>query len=112
MFYFVLSISVWEIPDHSDAVFWVMRNMTNSAGFTGAIPIWQISRPLSISSWVIVVGPHYTKKASEGVDPARAPSRQQVARNASMVRVTRLHRAAELCSKTTQLVLALMDSST
>ena len=60
----------------------------------------------------MVVGPHSTKKASEGVEPARAPSRQQVARKVSMVRVTRFHRVVELGSKTTQLVLALMDSST
>ena len=58
--------------DHSEAVFWVMRKITNSAGFTGAMPIWQIRRPLSMSSWVMVVGPHSTKKASDGVEPARA----------------------------------------
>ena len=36
------------------AVFWKMQKMTNSAGRTGAIPISQISRPLTMSSWVIV----------------------------------------------------------
>src|SRR5699024_2783201 len=38
-------------------VIWVMRKTTNSAGRTGATPISQMSRPLRISSWVMVVAP-------------------------------------------------------
>jgi hypothetical protein len=39
-----LHYSVTEDPP----AHWAMRNMTNSAGFTGALPIMQISLPLKI----------------------------------------------------------------
>jgi hypothetical protein len=39
----------------------VVLNSTNSAGRTGAIPTRQTRRPLSMSSWVIVIRSHRTK---------------------------------------------------
>ena len=50
----------------ASAVFWPMRKMTNSAGFSGATPIRQISRPLSRSFCVIVLRSQRTKNASSG----------------------------------------------
>ncbi len=44
-------------------VFWVILKITNSAGFTGATPMTQISLPLSISSWLMVARPMLTKNA-------------------------------------------------
>ena len=44
-------------------VFWVILKITNSAGFTGATPMTQISLPLSISSWLMVARPMFTKNA-------------------------------------------------
>ncbi len=44
-------------------VFWVILKITNSAGFTGATPMIQISLPLSISSWLMVARPMFTKNA-------------------------------------------------
>src|SRR5260370_40196609 len=54
--------STFEPPDH-----WPMRNMTNSAGLTGAIPISTMRRPLSISLWLIGVRSHLTYHASPGL---------------------------------------------
>jgi len=48
--------------------------ITNSAGFTGAIPITQINRPLSMSFCVIVSRPHLTKNASSGFVPCSPPA--------------------------------------
>ena len=45
----------------------------NSAGRTGAKPIITISRPWSMSSWVMVSEPHRTKKHSSGLVPGNAP---------------------------------------
>ena len=53
------------------------RNTTNSAGFVGAIPMMQMSRPSSMSFAVIVVRSHLTKKALSGVVPTSAPRRQR-----------------------------------
>ena len=51
-------------------VFWLIRAMTNSAGFTGATPITTIMRPLSMSSCVIVtLKPILTKNASSCLVP-------------------------------------------
>ena len=50
--------------------------MTNSAGFTGAMPAMQISLPLSRSLGDIVVSSQATMKASSGRWPSSAPERQ------------------------------------
>ena len=50
-------------------------------GRDGREPITQISRPLSISSCVIVVRSQLTKKASSGVVPSARRARQTVSRN-------------------------------
>ena len=52
-----------------------MRKTTNSAGRTGATPISQTRRPFAMSSRVIVVSSHLTKKASFSVWPDSAPVR-------------------------------------
>ena len=55
-------------------MFCVIRMIVNSAGRTAAIPIITISFPFVISSDVMVrPGPIFTKKASSGLAPARAP---------------------------------------
>ena len=56
-------------------------NMTNSAGFVGAIPTKAINLPLSISFCVIVVLSTLTKNASSAVVPIKAPVFQTVVRN-------------------------------
>ena len=53
--------------------------MTNSAGFTGAMPAMQISLPLSRSLGDIVVSSQATMKASSGCPPRNAPERHSVA---------------------------------
>ena len=65
--------STAQAPSTVSRVFCWMRKMTNSAGLTGAMPIRQISLPLSMSSWVIVVRSHATKNASSAVAPWSAP---------------------------------------
>ena len=75
--------------------------MTNSAGFTGATPTTQISRPLSMSVWVIVVRSHLTKNASSGLTPSSAPERQTSVRKLRIVRRTRAHSTSVLGSNTT-----------
>ena len=42
-------------------VFCEILKITNSAGFTGAMPMTQTSLPLSISSWLMVFLPQLTK---------------------------------------------------
>src|SRR3546814_8146505 len=61
-------------------VFCENRKMTNSAGFTGATPTRQMSRPASMSAWVVVSRSHLTKNASSWVRPASAPERQTPSR--------------------------------
>src|SRR6266850_5512205 len=52
---------------------WPMRKMTNSAGFTGAMPISQTIWPASTTSGGLVSASHLTKNASSGVLPIKAP---------------------------------------
>ena len=52
---------------------WAMRKMTNSAGFTGAMPISTTSWPASRDSGGLVSSSHLTKKAWSGVAPNSAP---------------------------------------
>ena len=80
---------------------WAIRNITNSAGFTGAMPITQINLPLSISSCVMVVLSHFTKNASSGFVPIRAPSFQTVVRNWVIVALTLAQSLSLFGSKTT-----------
>src|SRR5690349_7242011 len=51
----------------ASCVFWKTRKMTNSAGRTGAIPTSIMSRPLRISSSVIVSRPTLTENASSSL---------------------------------------------
>ncbi len=85
--------------------------MTNSAGFTGATPIRQISRPLSKSSWVIVVRSHLTKNASSCVVPISAPLRHTVRRKLVIDVRTAIHVGSELGSKTAHCVPRSIDCS-
>jgi hypothetical protein len=59
---------------------WI-RKITNSAGLTGAIPISQTKRPLSMSSGVIVMRSQASYNASAAVAPWKAPIRHRVSRN-------------------------------
>lgn len=92
-------------------VFCVMRNITNSAGLTGATPMTQISLPLSISFWLIVVVPMSTKNASPSEPPANAPALHKSPKNSSIVLFTRSQSKGSFGSKTTQFVLTRMDCS-
>ncbi len=76
------------------------------------MPILQISLPFMISSLVMVDGPISTKYPSLGVEPASIPVLHMLSRKEEIVRLTLCHSAVSLGSKTTQLVLALMLSST
>ena len=60
----------------------------------------------------MVLRPHFTKKASSGVLPVSASSRQTVVRNAVMVCVTRAQSFSSLGSKTTHWVPSSIDFST
>src|SRR5204863_6231701 len=85
--------------------------MTNSAGFTGATPIWQTTWPASMPSAGLVSSSHFTKNASSGVVPKRAPLRHSLIRNALIVRLIRAHSWRSFGSNTTHWVPAKMDSS-
>ena len=50
-----------------------MRKITNSAGFTGAMPISQTIWPASTNYGGLVSASHLTKNASSGVLPIKAP---------------------------------------
>ena len=76
------------------------------------MPILQISLPFIISSLVMVDGPISTKYPSPGVEPASIPVRHMLSRKEEIVRLTLCHKVASLGSNTTQLVLALILSST
>ena len=85
----------------ASAVHWPMRKMTNSAGWMGAMPMMQMSRPLSRSFWVMVVRSHFTKKASSGLMPRRAPVRHSLKRKLGWCCGRRAQRCSPLGSKTT-----------
>ena len=93
------------------AVDWLMRKTTNSAGLTGAIPMIAMTRPASMSSWVLVSSSHLTKNACSGVAPIRPPSRQTAVRNAPTSRRMCFHSVRSLGSKTIQFVPSAIDSS-
>src|SRR5665647_878723 len=88
-----------------------MRKTTNSAGLTGAMPITQISLPLSISSAVIVDASQRTKKACSGLAPGKAPTFHSFRRKSSTVRRTALHSVGPFSSKTTHWVPTSIDLS-
>lgn len=85
-----------EPPAH-----WAMRNMTNSAGFTGAMPISMMRRPLLISFGVMVLRSTLTKKASSGLVPASPPSFQTLMRNSLIISLTLPHNFSLFGSNTT-----------
>src|SRR5437016_2530540 len=95
-----------EPPAH-----WPMRMITNSAGFTGAMPTSMISRPLSMSSWVMVVRSHLTKNACSGLLPISAPSRHARVRNWLTLWLTRAQSFSSLGSNTAHCVPSSMDFS-
>jgi len=72
----------------------------------------QINRPFMISSLLMVEGPISTKYASDALPPASIPFLHMLSKKLEMVRCTLCHSAVSLGSNTTQLVLALMLSST
>ncbi len=88
-----------------------IRMITNSAGFTGATPITQINRPLSMSSCVIVSRPHLTKNASSGFAPCSPPVLQNPTRKFSIDVRTTIHNAASFGSNTTHCSPRSMDCS-
>src|SRR5215208_5065456 len=89
----------------------IILRITNSAGLTGAIPINTIRRPLSISSWVIVVRSHLTKNACSGAVPISAPSLHTLVRNEAMVAMTLDQSLSLLGSNTVHRVPSSIDSS-
>ncbi|MDZ7800542.1 MAG: hypothetical protein U5K81_07090 [Trueperaceae bacterium] len=98
--------------DFGSPALWPMRKITNSAGLTGAMPMTVTTCPASITSWGLVSSSHFTKNASSGDAPARAPSRHSIVRNAPMSRVIDFHNVRSFGSNTTQRVELAMDSST
>src|SRR5262249_28120458 len=56
------------------SVHWPMRKITNSVGFTGAMPINIINLPLSMSACVMVVRSQRTKNASAAERSCSMPS--------------------------------------
>ena len=50
-----------------------MEITTNSAGCSGAKPTTMFTIPRLMSSWVVVEESHFTKYASFGLDPWKAP---------------------------------------
>ena len=60
------------------AVYWLMRKTTNSAGFTGEMPISTVTWPASMFSGGFVSASHLTKNAS----PGRAAEQRAVAPHA------------------------------
>src|SRR3954454_3887063 len=91
---------------------WLMRNTTNSAGFTGAMPISTIRIPASRFSGGLFSASHLTKKAWAGVRPNSAPSRHTRRRNIVIVRLTESQSFGSFGSNTTQLGPFRMDFST
>src|SRR5579875_2158996 len=87
------------------------RKTTNSAGLTGATPISQTTWPASMPSAGFVSSSHFTKNASFGVEPNRAPLRHSFTRNAAIVRRIFAHSARSFGSNTTQSVPPRIDSS-
>src|SRR5438876_6320326 len=79
---------------------WIWK-VTNSAGRSGAKPTTMFTTPLSMSSWVIVSGPHFTKYASSGALPARAPWRNSDKRNQSIDCRTLAHSGSSFGLNTT-----------
>ncbi len=75
------------------------------------MPISQMSRPLSMSSWVIVERSQATKNASSAVAPWSAPIRHWVSRNRLTDCRTRAHSGSSLGSNTTHWVASSIDSS-
>ena len=57
--------SLSDVPPEN----WARRKITNSAGFTGAMPMSTMSWPASIVSAVLFSPSHLTKNASAGVAP-------------------------------------------
>ena len=74
--------------------------------------ILQIRRPPMISSLLIVLGPISTKYASSADAPASIPPLQRLSKKFAIVICTRCQSATSFGSNTTQLVFALMLSST
>src|ERR1044072_6796344 len=88
-----------------------MRTITNSAGLTGATPTWEMRRPLSMSSCVLVERSQTTKYASSFVTPCSAPMRHWLSRKRSIVWRKRAHSGSALGSKTAHWVPSSIDSS-
>src|SRR6476469_1975589 len=93
-------------------VFCWIRKITNSAGKTGATPTTQTSRPLAMSSSVMVERSQVTKNASSAVVPASAPPRHTVVRKFDTVCRTSAHSDSSFGSNTTHCVPSSIDSST
>ena len=94
------------------AVNWLMRKTTNSAGFTGAMPISTMTCPASITSGGFVSASHLTKNACSGVAPNSAPSRQMRVRKFDAEIRSRSHSRSSLGSNTAHCVPSMIDSET
>ena len=92
------------------AVYWLMRKMTNSAGLTGEMPTSITTWPASITSGGLVSASHLTKKASSGVAPNSAPSRQVRVRKLETEIRSRIQRRSSLGSNTAHWVPSMIDS--
>src|SRR5215207_4313714 len=87
------------------------RKTTNSAGFTGAMPISQMTWPASMTSGGLVSESHLTKKASCGVEPNSAPSFQVRVRKFETAIRSWIHSFSSLGSNTLHCVPSMIDSA-
>src|SRR5436190_1202322 len=87
-------------PQADVSLIWAMRKITNSAGFTGAMPTSTTTLPMSIDSGGLVSASHLTKNACSAVAPNSAPSRHRPRRKALMVRLSPSHSDTSLGSNT------------
>src|SRR5215210_4250752 len=89
---------------------WLSRKITNSAGFTGEIPISQMTCPASMTSGGLVSASHLTKNASAGELPNRAPDLHVRVRKLDTALRSWSHRNWSLGSNTLHCVPSMIDS--
>src|SRR3954447_14287229 len=89
---------------------WLSRRITNSAGFTGAMPTSQTTCPASITSGGLVSASHLTKKACVGELPNSAPDRHVRVRKLDTAFRSCNHRNSSFGSNTLHCVPLMIDS--
>ncbi len=91
-------------------MYWLILKITNSAGFTGAIPTSMTTWPASTTSGGLVSASHLTKNACSGVVPKSAPSRHTLVRKLDVEIRSRVQSRSSLGSNTDHWVPSMIDS--